>query len=364
VDASITSNHHLREMIRTELAKHHPVDVARNSLELLADTALVKPDGGRQPTEEAVRKKIAELRRKHPTLFKKVSEPNAASIDMPAPAGVPDVPSSGEPSSSQPIERDWIRFDAGSEASLRQPGTELQHAAPARAGRSFGMSFSTYAARVNELGHELAVKAREMGTAVRSRARNALSPMQLDSDRPTPPSRYVYAGVATALVLGLLGWMWTDSPREQSAAPPTAQTAKAAAPPPSSREPASTGAVSKRPADSASARTTTEPVRPLKGVPEVVDTATLRLEGKVVRLFGVEWARGGQAEDLTRYLRGREIECQLATAPDVYRCRVEAQDLSKVVLFNGGARATADATPELAAAENHAKAERLGVWRK
>ena len=100
------------------------------------------------------------------------------------------------------------------------------------------------------------------------------------------------------------------------------------------------------------------------GVPEVVDTATLRIDGRVIRLFGVEWARGGQGEELTRYLRGREVACELAKTPDVYRCRVEAQDLSKVILFNGGGRATADATPELVAAESHAKTERLGVWRK
>jgi endonuclease YncB( thermonuclease family) len=108
----------------------------------------------------------------------------------------------------------------------------------------------------------------------------------------------------------------------------------------------------------------TESPSALKGVPEVVDTATLRVEGKIVRLFGVEWARGGQAEDLTRYLRGRAVDCRLVATPDVYRCEVEGQDLSRAVLFNGGGRATADASPELAAAENHAKSERIGVWRK
>ena len=32
------------------------------------------------------------------------------------------------------------------------------------------------------------------------------------------------------------------------------------------------------------------------------DVAKLRIGGKLVRLFGVEWVRGGQAADLTRYL--------------------------------------------------------------
>ena len=35
----------------------------------------------------------------------------------------------------------------------------------------------------------------------------------------------------------------------------------------------------------------------LSGVPEVVDTSTLRIDGKIVRLFGVEWERGAQAEN-------------------------------------------------------------------
>jgi len=103
---------------------------------------------------------------------------------------------------------------------------------------------------------------------------------------------------------------------------------------------------------------------PVSGVPEVIDTSTLRIDGKVVRLFGVEWARGGQAEDLTRYLRNREVACRPAPAADAYRCQVDGRDLSEVVLFNGGGRATPGASPDLVAAEQHARAERVGIWRK
>ena len=102
----------------------------------------------------------------------------------------------------------------------------------------------------------------------------------------------------------------------------------------------------------------------LRGIPEVIDTATMRLEGKVVRLFGVEWVRGGQAEELAGYLRGREVECELASTPDRYRCQVGGHDLSRAVLFNGGGRATGDAPPELVEAENNAKAARRGVWQR
>ena len=102
----------------------------------------------------------------------------------------------------------------------------------------------------------------------------------------------------------------------------------------------------------------------LVGVAEVIDTATLRVAGKVVRLFGVEWVRGGQADELSKYLRGREVTCQPAPGSSAHVCTVEGRDLSEVVLFNGGGRASAEATPELAAAEDHARSERLGVWKR
>ncbi len=105
------------------------------------------------------------------------------------------------------------------------------------------------------------------------------------------------------------------------------------------------------------------PPRALAGVAEVVDTATLKLGGRVVRLFGVEWAKGGQAQDLTGYLAGRPVNCQPA-AGDSYQCAVDGHDLSEVVLYNGGGRASADATPDLVEAERRARTEKVGIWRK
>jgi endonuclease YncB( thermonuclease family) len=102
----------------------------------------------------------------------------------------------------------------------------------------------------------------------------------------------------------------------------------------------------------------------LAGVPEVIDTATLRIEGKVVHLFGVEWARGAQGDDLNRYIRGRAVRCTPSGTADAHRCEVDGKDLSEVVLYNGGGRATPDAPSDLIAAENHAKTEKLGVWKK
>jgi endonuclease YncB( thermonuclease family) len=100
----------------------------------------------------------------------------------------------------------------------------------------------------------------------------------------------------------------------------------------------------------------------LSGPVEVIDTATLRVAGKLVRLFGVEWVRGGQADELTRYLAGRTVTCQPVAGSEARLCDVDGRDLSEVVLFNGGGRASAEATPDLVAAEDRARTERLGVW--
>lgn len=102
----------------------------------------------------------------------------------------------------------------------------------------------------------------------------------------------------------------------------------------------------------------------LKGVPEVVDTATLRIGGKIVKLFGVEWTRGGQSEELKKYLAGRQITCKPAPASSAHTCLVNRRDLSEVVLFNGGGRASPEATPDLIAAEDRARTERLGIWKR
>ena len=102
----------------------------------------------------------------------------------------------------------------------------------------------------------------------------------------------------------------------------------------------------------------------VEGSAEVIDTATLRVGGKLVRLFGVEWVRGGQADELSKYLRGRPVSCLPAAGSSAHVCTVEGRDLSEVVLFNGGGRASSEATPELVAAEDHARTERLGVWKR
>jgi penicillin-binding protein 1A len=101
----------------------------------------------------------------------------------------------------------------------------------------------------------------------------------------------------------------------------------------------------------------------IRGEAVVLDTATLAIQGRVVRLYGVEGMSGQARSDFTQYLEAREVICEQIKNGDSYRCGVDDHDLSRAVLYNGGGRAAADATPELKSAEQHARAAHLGVWR-
>ena len=177
------------------------------------------------------------------------------------------------------------------------------------------------------------------------RGRSAARPYAVLSEPPTP-RHYAYAAFAVILALLALAWFWPASK------PPRPNETSVAEPAPASRAvPALNKTSSKSEQQENDDRTwpaADEPPGILRGVPEVIDAATIRLEGKVVRLFGAEWAGGAQAEDLAGYLGGREVECEFASAPDLYRCQVGGHDLSRAVLFNGGARATTEIRPSCA----------------
>ena len=160
--------------------------------------------------------------------------------------------------------------------------------------------------------------------------------------------------VMGALVAFRIGWLLAGGSKAPEHRPPVMRSVEPAAREalPQGRAEAETGTKAKKPAS--------EPI--LEGVAEVIDTVTLRVGGSLVRLYGVEWARGGRAEDLSRYLQGRRVQC--APRKDAYRCMIGRIDVSRAVLFNGAARAKADAPPELHAAERRARAERLGVWQR
>jgi penicillin-binding protein 1A len=101
----------------------------------------------------------------------------------------------------------------------------------------------------------------------------------------------------------------------------------------------------------------------LRGRARALDTGTLDIGGSVVRLQGLMGERGRMADRLDRLLRRREIVCEPVRSTDVHQCRIGDEDLSEIVLAGGGARVRPDAPDYLLAAEEFARAARLGIWR-
>jgi penicillin-binding protein 1A len=103
----------------------------------------------------------------------------------------------------------------------------------------------------------------------------------------------------------------------------------------------------------------------LRGVPQLVDTGTLVLNGATVQLSGVEGEAGPAVSDLARYIRGREIACQpVERGAAQYRCKLGEYDLSEAVVLNGAGRAAADAPERLRDAEAQARSAGRGIWRQ
>jgi penicillin-binding protein 1A len=103
--------------------------------------------------------------------------------------------------------------------------------------------------------------------------------------------------------------------------------------------------------------------RTIRGKAFVLDTGTLEIQGQIVRLFGVEGMSGRIARRLGRLLRRQKVICQPASAQE-YRCAVDGQDLSELIVINGAGRATADAPAGLHVAEDRAREMRAGLWRR
>jgi endonuclease YncB( thermonuclease family) len=381
----------MREVIRGEIDKIHPTDDARRALELIIESSLrpsevdgvfkltvidqngqprmIEKDGAR--TEFTLDDLIDEFRVRYPILFRRAKT-------NPATLGQPEEP----PKQQEKPKRDWLSLDTSEPKSETADGpatpAPLQpEPAPADAdtGRVRIHDWSRNALKV--LKPAPATGPAAMGPAVtgsaptspvptshtpKAQAAGGPTPLAVEHDRNAPGGMrersWARPGLAVAAVglLALLGvgaFLFRD---DEPAAPQAsvtqpAETATADATPLREPEPSTTGST----ASSAS----------LRGVPDVIDTATLSLKGEVVRLFGVEWAPGGgKPEDLTRYLQGREVSCEPAGGNDTYRCQVGGQDLSRVVLFNGGGQPTADATPELKAAADKAREAKIGVWNK
>lgn len=384
-----TAREQVQEEIRAEIAKQDPIEGARTALEILAETSvqfiedggpiryrIVGPDGEPRTTlnngkavDLTIRDIVAELREKHPTLFRSRPEGSDLSQDGVGQeaAGSTDTTADMPPAPARPPERDWLHVGSGLSPS-RDRAAAWQAGALQTAQQHLSQALEGLAPRVRSVSGAVASRVSAVRGALSDRTWRQGWRANLPQLRPI----YAYAAVGLAVLLAGASFFLRPVPHRVAEAQnrsaripdrpvesPTQAVVVRKAP-----EPAATGTVPGDVPKAAAPPPSSRPEGPISGIPEVIDTATLRLNGKVVHLFGVEWARGGQVEELTSYLRGREVACLPAATAERYQCQVQGRDLSEVVLYNGGGRAAAGASPELIAAENHAKSERVGVWRK
>jgi len=361
----------MRALIHAEVDKINPTDDARRALELIIESSLrpssvdgelkltvidasghprmIEKNGEHVPFTLA--DLIAELRTLHPALFKSPPKPQPAADE-------PVRGSSRREASHQKQEpkRDWLTLDSNAPGTENAPKSSVGILALARWNKG-KVRFHSWSKRVSTRVKASSVlngatPLAEMRKGLSASADRAQAFFDNLQDKPVSRRPGLALGTAAAVLvllgLGAFLLLRPDNPTQASVEDPT-----------------ETGTVAPDQAAHAPAVPRSSDGRTLKGVPDVIDTSTLSLQGEVVRLFGVEWAPGaGKPEDLTNYLQGREVTCEPAGGADTYRCRVGGQDLSRVILFNGGGQPTSEATPELKAAANHAREAKIGVWSK
>ncbi len=294
----------LRAAITAEVAARRPLPVARQTLALMTESALLdhglRADASKAAVQKAVRAAVDGLAARHPALFDADATAGAepARVAIPAPGAAPTG-------------RRWSLF--GRET---RPAPASRAAIPSRAATARPLA----AIRVKPPRQPITV-----------------------GGWPLRDALLAVGAVIALIAIGLV--LASPAPKTPAIAEGAAKRSGTTA------DIAETGTVAPAPAG------------PLSGLAEVVGPAALRLEGRLVRLFGVE-AAAGPGTDLAGYLAGRPVSCRPVGGGSTYECAVEGHDLSEVVLFNGGAKAAPDATPALVAAEDHARAQRLGLWRR
>ncbi|MET0531742.1 MAG: hypothetical protein ABW003_25995 [Microvirga sp.] len=329
------------DIIRKELAKHEPFPVPKDAIVIIANSHVISISS--DPSGETVKVRtivkgtldelsveafVAELKKRHPTLFSlPCDEATEHAIRTRA--------------------RDWLRLQPArrrvSIGSAQFQLAEIGSAIRSRA-RSFAMSALRHAGLVAN------------GAAIRMRYashgfRRLFANWRLTSSGGR--AAYPVLTASAVLIAATYLFIWQpptgeDQALAEAAPDPEVTSTIAPAPPRNILQEANSS-----PSSNA-----------IAGIADVIDTATLRINGKIIRLFGVEWARGGQVADLTRYLQKREVACGPVALTELFRCKVAGKDLSEVVLYNGGGKATSAATGELLEAEKRAKSEGIGVWRK
>ncbi|MCJ2072729.1 nuclease [Methylobacterium sp. J-030] len=389
----------LRAAIRDAVARARPRPVAVRTLELLAEAACVPDEAGTGirvlDRQGAVRHRdesdapmtladlMAELRARHPALF------------------LPPEPE---------IERAAHAVEEPRDSALRTGAYEMK-AATARFVGAQSERARSLAERSSEQGRVLAQNAAGRFATLRTRLRGRLArPVETEAaetpgldpaaawnsgpgrigaglgrlrdrlagggtvvDEGTHRQHRLLLGAAAGTLVAViaaglvLNGRGPESPRRAAPAAIRTEAPSPPTPPAASQTPpaAAPDTVTPPPETAGDAEPDTPlPPNAVAGPAQVIDTATLKVSGKVVHLFGVEWVRGGQADELARYIGSRPVTCQPAPGSATMNCLVDGRDLSEVVLFNGGGRASPEASPELVAAEDHARSERLGVWKR
>ena len=411
----------IRAQIEAAVDAADPHPVARRTLALLVEAEVAvaaeapgyrvvgRPGVPQPPTESGERPTLDDLvgalRDRHPALFKP-PEPDPVVPEEPPPALAKQEGAASHAWAKRSARARTLVAASGARARvlattartrLRGVRTRVEdHFAriPPDAGREVAGEATmpspptkSPAARADRLGGQ----AMETGLRLRHRA-GALSAAALERGRlgwddtrdalaaggilRRPSTIAALAGIG---LLGLVVLVATrdDGPRRTEAPAPTqavpepppaaqpqAQVSPAPSPAPVAKPVQPTPVPDDEPApDDAPMQAETAPqAGEISGPAEVIDTATLKVGGRVVRLFGVVWVRGGQTDELARYLGKRAVSCRPVAGSDAHLCSVDGRDLSEVVLFNGGGRASPEATPDLVAAEDRARSERLGVW--
>ena len=122
-----------------------------------------------------------------------------------------------------------------------------------------------------------------------------------------------------------------------------------------------------RPTVQAPPPSTTPPAQPrqLRGTAEVLTTANLIVGNRAVRIAHIEGRGEAHARGIAGFIasRGGSVSCESVPAATAMRCTTtDGIDLAEAALFNGGARATADAPQNYRTVEAAAREARRGIW--
>jgi endonuclease YncB( thermonuclease family) len=97
-------------------------------------------------------------------------------------------------------------------------------------------------------------------------------------------------------------------------------------------------------------------------VDQVIDTATLKIQGETIELAGIKGLGSPYRDQLAKFIeeQGSQIRCEPIN--ERYVCFVSNVDLGLAALTNGAARPAADATPQYRQAADDARRNRRGIF--